>query len=122
MEGRSHSSAAFVAAGNLSRMKEDLLNCSRDLLASFQPREAVRAREDAPKRLHIGVIGAGLAGLRCAEVLIDGGARVTVLEARDRIGGRVSWNRLVIWPEGRHRNPKVVLLTQAVLDTPVQTA
>jgi phytoene dehydrogenase-like protein len=38
---------------------------------------------------HVCVIGAGLAGLRCAEVLLDGGFQVTILEGRDRIGGRV---------------------------------
>lgn len=36
------------------------------------------------------VIGAGLAGLRCAVDLVDAGAEVTVLESRDRVGGRVS--------------------------------
>ncbi|KAI1949153.1 hypothetical protein LOZ57_002521 [Ophidiomyces ophidiicola] len=40
-------------------------------------------------KLHVGVIGAGLAGLRCADVLLQKGLRVTILEARDRIGGRV---------------------------------
>ena len=38
---------------------------------------------------HIGIIGAGISGLRCADILIQNGARVTILEARDRIGGRV---------------------------------
>ena len=31
-----------------------------------------------------------MAGLRCAEILIEKGVRVTILEARDRLGGRVS--------------------------------
>lgn len=39
---------------------------------------------------HIGVIGAGVAGLRCADVLTRHGVQVTILEGRDRIGGRVS--------------------------------
>ena len=41
------------------------------------------------RKPHIAVIGAGLAGLRCADVLIQNGARVSVFEARDRVGGRV---------------------------------
>lgn len=40
--------------------------------------------------LSVGIIGAGMAGLRCAEVLIQSGIKVTILEARDRIGGRVA--------------------------------
>ena len=39
---------------------------------------------------HICVVGAGVAGLRCAEILSKRGFQVTILEGRDRIGGRVS--------------------------------
>ncbi len=35
------------------------------------------------------VIGAGVAGLACANVLCEAGLRVTILEARNRIGGRI---------------------------------
>src|SRR6478672_5319368 len=37
----------------------------------------------------VGVIGAGFAGLAAADALCAGGTEVTVLEARDRVGGRV---------------------------------
>ena len=37
----------------------------------------------------VGVIGAGFAGLAAADALRADGAEVTVLEARDRVGGRV---------------------------------
>ena len=40
------------------------------------------------------VVGAGFAGLAAAEALAAGGAEVTVFEARDRVGGRVSSRRL----------------------------
>lgn len=39
------------------------------------------------------VIGAGMAGLAAARTLVDAGESVTVLEARDRIGGRAYTNR-----------------------------
>ena len=41
------------------------------------------------KRRHVVVVGAGLAGLACARRLQELGFQVTVLEARDRVGGRV---------------------------------
>jgi phytoene dehydrogenase-like protein len=44
----------------------------------------------SPKKVHVGIVGAGISGLRCAEVLLENGFQVTILEARDRIGGRVS--------------------------------
>ncbi|SPN96648.1 related to anon-37cs protein [Cephalotrichum gorgonifer] len=37
----------------------------------------------------VGIIGAGVSGLRCADVLLSHGFDVTILEARDRIGGRI---------------------------------
>lgn len=42
-----------------------------------------------PESADVVVIGAGLAGLNAARLLVEGGARVVVLEARERVGGRV---------------------------------
>jgi NADPH-dependent 2,4-dienoyl-CoA reductase/sulfur reductase-like enzyme len=42
------------------------------------------------RKPHVCIIGAGLAGLRCADILLQQGVKVTIFEARNRIGGRVS--------------------------------
>src|SRR5258708_7757385 len=44
------------------------------------------------------VIGAGIAGLIAARDLSASGARVTVVEARDRIGGRIYTNHSLGYP------------------------
>lgn len=46
---------------------------------------------------HVLVIGAGMAGLGAARLLQDAGVQVTVIEARDRIGGRTYTSHL--WPD-----------------------
>ena len=53
--------------------------------------------EDLIGRQRILVIGAGLAGLAAARELMRAGHQVIVLEARDRIGGRI-WTSLK-WPD-----------------------
>jgi monoamine oxidase len=49
---------------------------------------------ELPDRVDVAIVGAGFAGLSAAAVLRAAGARVVVLEARDRVGGRV-WSREV---------------------------
>ncbi|KAJ7932653.1 hypothetical protein B0H13DRAFT_2262996 [Mycena leptocephala] len=45
--------------------------------------------EPSGTQLHVCIVGAGISGLRCADVLLSKGFQVTILEARDRIGGRI---------------------------------
>ena len=44
------------------------------------------------------VIGAGMSGTTSARILADAGYRVLVLEARDRIGGRMQSDRSAGFP------------------------
>ncbi|MET0725411.1 MAG: FAD-dependent oxidoreductase [Leifsonia sp.] len=52
----------------------------------------------AERKERIAVIGAGVAGLTTARVLADAGHDVLVIEARDRVGGRVDSRTGGSWP------------------------
>lgn len=43
------------------------------------------------RKPHVCIVGAGFAGLRCADILLQRGVKVTIYEARDRVGGRVCY-------------------------------
>ncbi|KAF2669872.1 FAD/NAD(P)-binding domain-containing protein [Microthyrium microscopicum] len=73
----------FSCGIKMSRMASDLAASLSSTTRSTKP-PTVRK-----KPTHIGIIGGGVAGLRCAEVLLTSEIRVTILEARDRLGGRL---------------------------------
>jgi polyamine oxidase len=74
-------------------------------------------REDATRSQRVIVIGAGMAGLTCARLLHDSGFRVTVLEASNRLGGRVRTDHELgapldvgaCWIHDTQRNPLTAL-------------
>lgn len=79
---------------------------------------------DAPGE-HVVVVGAGMAGLAAAHRLADAGVKVTVLEARERIGGRM-WTDTSLgvpidlgaaWIHGTDGNPLVELAADAGAET-----
>ncbi|KAJ9660060.1 hypothetical protein H2198_002757 [Neophaeococcomyces mojaviensis] len=76
----------------MSRIASDLASSPHHPLAAEHQNDNTEPRM---QRLCIGklpkvaVVGAGLSGLRCADILTRAGAQVTIFEARSRIGGRV---------------------------------
>ncbi|QGF23526.1 FAD-dependent oxidoreductase [Raineyella fluvialis] len=68
----------------------------RDRRAVCHPGPSGAPRIDGD--LHVAVVGGGIAGLAAATALAERGARVTLLEAADRLGGRVA-----AWPLGDGR-------------------
>jgi monoamine oxidase len=90
-------------------------------VAHWTPR-SVAQRQD---RSSVIIIGAGIAGLAAARQLVNGGHLVTILEARDRIGGRIWTDRTLglpidlgaAWIHGVEGNPITQLAAQFDLST-----
>jgi len=89
MEGRSRD---HFRSPSMSRIGKDLSNGPHTpILRAQDDASSTAPRASRPDKIpHVCVVGAGMAGLRCAEVLIKNGVKVTILEGRDRLGGRVS--------------------------------
>src|SRR5690348_16988746 len=73
----------------MSRISKDLAASAHHPATTGNSQTMQSLRRVTGKVPRIAIIGAGVSGLRCADVLVQGGAAVTVFEARDRIGGRV---------------------------------
>lgn len=65
------------------------------LAASLAVLGGLAVASQPEQAIDVVVIGAGLAGLACAQQMVRAGRKVVVLEGRQRIGGRV-------WSEQRH--------------------
>ncbi|KAF2643960.1 amine oxidase [Massarina eburnea CBS 473.64] len=73
----------------MTRMQQDLsASPHQNGFSGTNGKDGEMLKRVVGKIPHICVIGAGVAGLRCADVLLQHGVKVTMLEARNRIGGR----------------------------------
>ncbi|KAK3905133.1 hypothetical protein C8A05DRAFT_13024 [Staphylotrichum tortipilum] len=81
-----------------SRIYQDLrttrLHCVGARNLSIMDRILKLETLDPSRKPHVGIVGAGFAGLKCADVLLRNRFRVTILEARNRLGGRIYQERL----------------------------
>ncbi|KAI1147132.1 FAD/NAD(P)-binding domain-containing protein [Nemania diffusa] len=91
-------------------LEDDEMSASADTTAKIGKRRA----QILGRLPRVGIVGAGLAGLRCADILLQHGFEVTVIEGRNRLGGRVRQipltpGRLVDagpnWIHGTNNNP-----------------
>ena len=87
---KTYSSHDYSYPEQMSRMEEDLSKSSHNPSVNGRGGDMIQRILPKGRVPHICVVGAGMSGLRCAEVLAQNGMKVTILEARDRIGGRVS--------------------------------
>lgn len=77
---------------------------------------ASRVKDVAAPGERITIVGAGIAGITAARQLVDSGFNVVVIEARDRIGGRIDTVR-ADWPFPIERGPSFVRrASESVLD------
>lgn len=120
-------SYSFAAVGSTPQQREDLAEPVLDRL--FLAGEAVST--DAPGTVQgargsgqraartladvaepgerVAVIGAGIAGLAAARLLADDGFTVMVIEARDRLGGRIQTVTDKAWPVPVELGPSFIV-------------
>ncbi|KAG7009930.1 hypothetical protein G7Y79_00001g002020 [Physcia stellaris] len=111
----------------MSRLQEDFARSPHNgSILSNSPNTTTLRRKPPGRRVpHICVVGAGMAGLRCAEILTRHGLKVTILEARDRIGGRVHQSDHLghladlgpNWIHGADQNPILALAEETATTT-----
>lgn len=87
MEKTEH--VGYTDSSGMSRIQEDFRN-RRANDTQDDGTDKARLATAKSRKVRVGIVGAGFAGLRCADVLLQAGCEVTILEARDRLGGRVA--------------------------------
>ncbi|OJJ51691.1 hypothetical protein ASPZODRAFT_148928 [Penicilliopsis zonata CBS 506.65] len=109
----------WISGTHVSRIRRRTIshNARRPILKDSNGRDGRRLGRSSLSTMaakpHVAIIGAGLSGLRCADILIQNGAEVTIFEARDRLGGRVHQQEIgghlvdfgPNWIHGNRQNP-----------------
>ncbi len=101
----------FIGAGAAAAGAGALLAADADAAKKRRKPKAKRRRKPAVRRADVIVVGAGFAGLTAARELVRSGRSVIVVEARDRVGGRV-WNHELPGGEQSERGGTFVGPTQ----------
>ncbi len=105
--------------------RRELLAATASVLGGGLAAACASAHAPPPDTKSVLIVGAGIAGLAAARSLVDAGWPVRLIEARDRIGGRVYTNRDwgvplemgASWIHGIKDNPLTELAQQAHVQT-----
>ena len=82
---------------NFNRSRRNFIQLSALVAASFPLWSSCQNNSQAISE-NIIIIGAGIAGIAAAKTLKSQGFQVTILEARDRIGGRIYTDKTLGFP------------------------
>ncbi|KAF2774127.1 FAD/NAD(P)-binding domain-containing protein [Teratosphaeria nubilosa] len=80
----------YRGSEGMSRIQKELRQDQSSTVPSESARDMRRVATAKARQVNVGIVGAGFAGLRCADVLLHHGFKVTIFEARNRLGGRVA--------------------------------
>ncbi|KAH5644207.1 hypothetical protein HBI51_122060 [Parastagonospora nodorum] len=102
-----------------SRIERDLSSAPHQV-GYMDDADPPMIRRAAGRIPHVCIVGAGVAGMRCADILLHHGAKVTILEGRNRVGGRLCQSNALghvvdlgpNWIHGTEHNPILDLARQ----------